>query len=123
MEWLESKGFRRYELSNFAKPGFESKHNRSYWNHSEYRGFGLSAASFINGERFTNSSSFIGYYRGEKQSKDILSSDLIRIERIMFGMRTGGVSLDDIGNREMLDLFVEDGLLERDKNKVFPTST
>jgi len=41
----------------------------------------------------------------------------------MFGMRTGGVSLDDIGNREMLDLFVEDGLLERDKNKVFPTST
>lgn len=39
MQWLETKGFRRYELSNFAIPGFESKHNQSYWNHSNYRGF------------------------------------------------------------------------------------
>lgn len=39
VEWLQSKGFHRYELSNFALPGSESKHNRSYWNHSDYRGF------------------------------------------------------------------------------------
>lgn len=37
IKWLETKGFHRYELSNFAFPGFESKHNKSYWNHSEYR--------------------------------------------------------------------------------------
>lgn len=39
MDWLEARGFRRYELSNFALPGSESKHNRSYWNHSDYCGF------------------------------------------------------------------------------------
>jgi oxygen-independent coproporphyrinogen-3 oxidase len=39
MEWLQARGFHRYELSNFALPGFESKHNRSYWNHSDYQGF------------------------------------------------------------------------------------
>lgn len=39
VKYLEEKGFHRYELSNFALPGFESKHNQSYWNHSNYRGF------------------------------------------------------------------------------------
>lgn len=38
-QWLQSKGFYRYELSNFALPGFESRHNQSYWNHSDYYGF------------------------------------------------------------------------------------
>ncbi len=38
-EWLQKKGFHRYELSNFAQRGFESRHNQSYWNHSNYRGF------------------------------------------------------------------------------------
>ncbi len=39
MQYLQEKGFYRYELSNFAQPGFESRHNQSYWNHSNYRGF------------------------------------------------------------------------------------
>lgn len=39
VEWLQKKGLYRYELSNFVQPGFESRHNQSYWNHSNYRGF------------------------------------------------------------------------------------
>lgn len=49
---LESKGFRRYEVSNFAKPGFESAHNRNYWDRGEYAGFGPGAHSFLGSRRF-----------------------------------------------------------------------
>ena len=49
---LEKKGFARYEVSNFAKPGDESTHNMNYWNRGEYIGFGPGAHSFFNGRRF-----------------------------------------------------------------------
>ncbi len=51
---LSEKGYERYEVSNFAKKGFESKHNLNYWRRGEYIGFGISASSFMNGRRFTN---------------------------------------------------------------------
>lgn len=103
-KWLQEKEFRRYELSNFAKSGFESKHNRSYWNHSQYRGFGLAAASFVNGKRSTNSSSFSGYYRGERE-EEILTEDSLCIERIMFGLRTSGVFLYELENKDIVERF------------------
>ncbi len=53
-EILESYGYKRYEVSNFAKKSFESKHNLNYWNNSEYYGFGLSAHGYINGIRYSN---------------------------------------------------------------------
>ena len=51
---LEEKGYKRYEISNFAKPGFESRHNLNYWARGEYIGVGISASSFMQGKRFTN---------------------------------------------------------------------
>ena len=51
---LEEKGYQRYEVSNFAKPGFESRHNLNYWKRGEYIGVGVSASSFMQGKRFTN---------------------------------------------------------------------
>lgn len=122
-EWLQERGFCRYELSNFAQPGFESRHNRSYWNHSPCQGFGLSAASFVDGERFTNDSSFTGYYRGEKQSDGVLTPESLRIERIMFGLRTSGIALDDLRDTQAIEKFLTEGLLEVRENRVFPTST
>ena len=51
---LAEKGYLRYEVSNFSKKGFESKHNLNYWRRGEYIGFGISASSFVSGKRFTN---------------------------------------------------------------------
>ena len=51
---LKKHGYLRYEVSNFAKPGFESRHNLNYWKRGEYIGMGVSASSFLNGHRFTN---------------------------------------------------------------------
>ncbi len=52
VEILEKKGFERYEVSNFAKPGDESLHNMNYWNRGEYIGFGPGAHSYFDGRRF-----------------------------------------------------------------------
>ncbi|MCI9063380.1 MAG: oxygen-independent coproporphyrinogen III oxidase [Clostridia bacterium] len=51
---LELNGYNHYEISNFSKPGFESKHNMNCWNQKEYKGFGIAAHSYINNNRFSN---------------------------------------------------------------------
>ena len=62
-DFLMRKGFVHYEVSNFAKPGYESRHNRGYWERRDVRAFGLAGASLWKGERFENAASFAGYYR------------------------------------------------------------
>lgn len=52
VDYLKSLGYEQYEISNFSKPGFESRHNTSYWKLDEYIGIGPSAHSFFNGKRF-----------------------------------------------------------------------
>lgn len=54
VDFLRERGYERYEISNFAKPGFESKHNLIYWTMGEYLGFGAGASSFAEGKRFSN---------------------------------------------------------------------
>ena len=53
-EILTNAGFHRYEVSNFAKQGFESKHNLTYWNNDEFYGFGVSAHGYVNNIRYSN---------------------------------------------------------------------
>ncbi|MBT2698001.1 oxygen-independent coproporphyrinogen III oxidase [Bacillus sp. ISL-40] len=54
MEEMEKHGFNQYEISNFSKPGFESRHNLTYWNNESYYGFGAGAHSYLNGIRRSN---------------------------------------------------------------------
>ena len=61
---LTERGYKRYEISNYAKPGFESKHNLNYWNNGEYLGVGLNACSAMRAdgwERFENTASLGAY--------------------------------------------------------------
>lgn len=69
-EELEKAGFSQYEISNFAKKGFESRHNRKYWNCEEYLGIGPAAHSFIGGRRFFYERDLEGFLAGREPAAD-----------------------------------------------------
>jgi len=99
-------GFKRYEVSNFALEGYESKHNSSYWNLTEYYGVGTSAHSYINGRRYFNKSDVSQYIEGEHSGngKQIIereySLDTEKEEYIMLSLRTEkGLNLTDYRKR------------------------
>lgn len=95
-EFLEKCGMQRYEISNFAFPGFESKHNLNYWQRGEYLGFGLSAHSFVKNVRFKNVETLAGYKNHEIQSEKLSGGEVLE-EIIMLGLRCRiGVSLKDL---------------------------
>ncbi len=62
-DYLEKAGFHQYEISNFSKKGFESRHNLKYWNAEEYLGIGPAAHSYIDGKRFYHDRNFEGYLK------------------------------------------------------------
>ena len=65
IEVLAEHGLMQYEISNFSKKGYQSRHNRKYWNLEQYLGFGPAAYSDFSGERFGNSRDLDAYLRGE----------------------------------------------------------
>ncbi|WP_062552354.1 radical SAM family heme chaperone HemW [Peptoniphilus phoceensis] len=97
---LEKNGLKQYEISNFAKKGFECRHNMTYWKLRDYISFGLSASSNIGNKRYTNYYSFKDYYealdRGENPiafSENLTKTDRMN-EFIMMGLRlNSGVDL------------------------------
>ncbi len=93
---LEKKGYHHYEVSNFAKEGYVSKHNLTYWNNEEYYGFGLGASGYIDDIRYTNTKSLKnyldGFYHGEQE---ILSLKDAMDNELMLGFRKcEGISLE-----------------------------
>ena len=110
MDTMEEHGLRQYEISNFAKPGFESRHNLVYWNNEEYYGFGAGAHGYVNGERVSNHGPLKKYMEPLKQGElPRLSVHPVplneRMEEEMFlGLRkTKGVSLERFRERYNLD--------------------
>ena len=100
---LEQHGFHRYELSNFAKKGFESKHNQAYWERKGYKGFGLGACSFNGQFRFQNNKNLRNYFEAVQQGHGLIyeseeiTKQQMSIEKIMLGLRQAkGVDVDDI---------------------------
>lgn len=115
--FLESQGFRQYEVSNFSKPGFESKHNMSYWNQKNYIGVGPGATSSVYsfsentcGVRWTNTKDikkYIEFWNGLSFSEqdiprdtEILDQDTQEFEFLMMGLRTlNGITQDEYKKR------------------------
>ena len=93
-EYLKGKGLIRYEVSNFAIPGYESKHNLNYWRRGEYIGVGVSASSFMDGRRFTNTFKIdeyinaVIYNKTPEISSDVIEGEDAKFEFIMLAMRT-----------------------------------
>jgi len=94
MSILETAGYEHYEISNYARPGFRSAHNRAYWSGSDYLGIGPSAFSTVGMTRWQNISDFRRYAdavlsgKSTESSVEQLTSDMKRAERIALGLRT-----------------------------------
>lgn len=103
---LKKIGLKQYEISNFAKEGYECRHNMTYWKLRDYISFGLSASSNIRNLRYTNYYNFKDYYEAlDKNEKPIgFSENLSKADRmnefIMMGLRlNSGVNLDEFDKK------------------------
>lgn len=118
MQWMEEAGYEHYEISNFAKPGFRSKHNAAYWQGKKYLGLGPSAHSFNGTERqwnVANNNQYItAINKGELPAeKEVLTPVQQLNEYIMTSLRTmEGTDLEIIKSRFGV---IEDGLLSKAK--------
>lgn len=123
---LEENGYRRYEISNYAKPGFPCRHNCGYWRRRNYVGFGLGAASLVENVRFRNGADLQAYLAnplGCREEGQILSRQEQMEEFMFLGLRmTAGVSCEEfrrLFGQDMEEVYgevihknVRDGLLE-----------
>ncbi len=108
VSFLESKGFFQYEISNFSKKGFESKHNLKYWNCEEYLGLGPAAHSFIDGKRFFYPRNIDLFLQGKEPEYDGVGGNLE--EYVMLKLRLSeGLDLDK--TKEIYPQFNKDGVI------------
>ena len=127
-EMLFDKGYKQYEISNFAKEGFECYHNKVYWRTEEYQGFGLGAHSYAGGVRFHNTYDMKEYLRGEglRLDKEFLSLQEKQEEFMFMGLRMNegvseaeflrrfGESMDSVYGDEIKELISEELLVKKD---------
>lgn len=125
-EWvlarLPAAGFDRYEVSNFARPGEECRHNQIYWQCEPYLGFGVGAASYLEGTRWTHTGSMARYLETagrpegpERREEERLGGRAACGEAIMLGLRTReGADLPALGRRFGVDPQAEFGQALRD---------
>lgn len=140
MEEMEQHGYSQYEISNFSKPGYESKHNLTYWNNDYYYGFGAGAHSYVNGWRRSNAGPLKKYIEQIADGnlpifQEHQTSKAEQIEEEMFlGLRkTAGVSIahfiDKFGidprqlfEKEIADLIAKKWIEMKDGN-IYLTKT
>lgn len=125
---LTNNNYNHYEISNYAKEGYESKHNLTYWNNEEYYGFGLGSTSYINNVRRTNTRNLTKYLNKNYLNEENYEDRQIRIENeIMLGLRKlEGINLKDFKEKYNIDLeeyfdiknLLEDNYLKKENNHI-----
>ena len=132
IEFLAEKGYTQYEISNFARAGYESRHNIKYWNCDEYLGFGVAAYSDFEGARFGNSRDIEAYIAGQDitEEKHIPSAEERINEYVMLrfrlceGVKTSafeerfGVSFEELYGKKLLP-FIQSGLVCQEEDRYF----
>jgi len=104
MGWMEAHGYEHYEISNFCLPGYESRHNSSYWNGEPYIGLGPSAHSFDGGSRQWNIANLAKYMSGIRSGKPYFEKEILTVvqkhnEYLMTAIRTSkGINLMDFAD-------------------------
>lgn len=132
---LESYGYHRYEISNYAKEGMECRHNTGYWLRTDYKGFGLGAASLLKNVRSSNTRDLQAYLHQNRQGeKERLTREAQMEETMFLGLRLmRGVSkrefqkqygcpIEDIYGSVIAKL-KKQGLLQSDGERLFLTET
>jgi oxygen-independent coproporphyrinogen-3 oxidase len=129
-EFLERNGYIHYEISNFAKKGYESKHNLDCWNQKEYIGLGTSAHSYINKTRYSNVDSIEEYIKDnhiivheiqteEVQKKEYMLLNLRKIEGVNIQSYKNKYTQNPIFEyRKELSKLVENDLIEITENYI-----
>ena len=105
-KYLENLGYKRYEISNFAKNGYESKHNLTYWDNAEYYGFGVAAHGYINGIRYSNYTTLEEYMNSPSTHEcgHFLTDKEKLEEEIFLGFRrTSGIDISKINQKYGID--------------------
>lgn len=130
-KFLEENGYNHYEISNFSKSGFESKHNANCWNQHEYLGFGIAAHSYFNNIRYSNIDNLRQYIKNWKNEQSVYNivfhehqnKDDMMKEFMMLGLRKiDGVKISEFKEkfvdnpifvfRNQLNKLVKEGLIE-----------
>jgi len=134
---LEENNYLHYEISNFAKEGYESKHNLNCWNQEEYLGFGLASHSYFNNKRYSNIENIEEYIRNIEQAnfeKNIIISEIQKEEDkkkeyMLLGLRKiEGINIQEFKNKFVdnpiyvfhneLEKLVNQNLIEIDLNQI-----
>ena len=131
---LERVGFEHYEISNFSKPGFESRHNLMYWDNAEYYGIGAGASGYVNGVRYKNHGPIRHYLNAVEEGNARITEEHLsqkeQIEEEMFlGLRKkSGVSMArfeekfgrsfDVLYGEIVRDLVQQGLMQIEGDRV-----
>ena len=103
---LKNNNYEHYEVSNYCKEGYESKHNLTYWNNNQYYGFGMGASSYIDNIRINNTKNITTYL-----NKDIISSkeelkdlEIMQYEMILGLRKIKGVNKESFKNKYSKDI-------------------
>ena len=138
---LEENNYIHYEISNFAKEGYESKHNLNCWNQKEYLGFGVAAHSYFENKRYCNTNSIEEYCRNIEENNINKNRDICEIQKeeemkkeyMLLGLRKiEGIDVQEFKNKFVenpiytfhneLEKLVKEELIEIDLNQIKLTS-
>ncbi len=126
---LKKNNYNHYEVSNFAKEGYQSKHNLNYWQNNEYYGFGLGAHGFISELRYENTRSFNTYLKGNYRFNELVLSKREDMENeVILGLRKlEGINIVDFFNKYKINIqeefnitpLLKNGLLKIKNNNIY----
>ena len=128
-KYLKKHGFIHYEISNFSKKGYESKHNLTYWNNEKYYGFGLGASGYIKNVRYTNTRSFSKYINSNYVlEEEEMTKQIEKENELILGLRKlEGINKDKflskynekIEEKEIIKKLLKEGMLKENRNNIY----
>lgn len=118
-DYLKNNNYNHYEISNFSKKNYESRHNLTYWDNEEYYGFGLGSHGFINNNRYENTRSITKYLKGNyKLHENSIDINTNMENELILGLRKlKGINKEDFKNKyhkDIFDVFIFTNLIKYD---------